>query len=252
VLINTPPFYGETTPAPDQRGGVGVDDRLMRQPRLLVPYQKPLGNVRISSKYRILNWFTMPSAVDLVSNIKHGTSYETGVVRTNGFIQLTPGVAAFSSATVKITDGGRGKIVVAIVGILGYENSGTYLAGPYFNLNWGVGGGLAGGYYAWVLSGFAFPYTVPPGEKLVCVLSLDGVSTAYLRAFHNGRSLGGFSRDGLDTNTQTLPGNGGWELSTTGQSRHRKLYDWYLIDAPHNEELIYSIGRDPYQFLIPA
>jgi hypothetical protein len=48
VLINTPPFYGETTPAPDQRVGVGVDDRLMRQPRLLVPKRFPLFGVKIS------------------------------------------------------------------------------------------------------------------------------------------------------------------------------------------------------------
>jgi hypothetical protein len=50
VLINTPPFYGETTPAPDQRGGVGVDDRLMREPRLLVPHCKPIGEVRFLPK----------------------------------------------------------------------------------------------------------------------------------------------------------------------------------------------------------
>lgn len=239
--------------------GILVYDEIwVREPRLMIPGQKPVGRVRVDkSKYKITNWITLPSATDLVTGEVSSIYHTYNVENLPDSIQSNGGSRRYSANTINLSGGSAAKTIVVVCKMTPNESSTygqLYLSGSLGWIHILLSKAKIG---AWVGADYSLTITKQPslstGDIGVAVLGSDGGNNVWVRAYCKGvlvgegsitiTSIGNFNTYGVFSY---------WGFSKYTYGTYHRMFDWYMIDTPFSESLAASIGSDPYQFLIPA
>lgn len=231
---------------------------LVREPRLMIPGQKPVGRVRVDNrKYKITNWITLPSATDLVTG-EVSSIYNTYNVETlPDSIKSNNGNRRYSANTINLSGGSAAKTIVVVCKMTQNESSTygqLYLQGSEGIVHITLSKTKIA---AWVEQDYSLTITKNPSLSTddigVVVLGSDGGNNVWVRAYCKGVLVGEGSRTitGIG-NFNTYGVFSYWGFSKHGYPTYHRMLDWYMIDTPFSESLAASIGSDPYQFLIPA